>query len=164
MDEEYNLIDDNDESLSFDHSGTDSGEFDDEHDFKDEDLALGFVRYVGRETGGYNVYEFIFTIYIDTFFGDGFEYKPAGISNGLEPFPNYVQKVVRVKTKLLFDLIQDSGCFSMQDAMDGIVSIAWENIDDYDKYPDEGRLYLRFGDSYEEVERKLAIKHIILEL
>ena len=30
----------------FDHSGVDSGEFDDSLDYEDKDLCLGFVRYV----------------------------------------------------------------------------------------------------------------------
>ena len=43
----------------FDHSGVDSGEFDDSLDYEDKDLCLGFVRYVGTESQGLNIYELI---------------------------------------------------------------------------------------------------------
>ena len=53
-------------------------------------------------------------------------------------------------------------CFGMQDAMDGIVSIAYENMDAYESYPDDGRLFFMFGESLDEVERKLAMKSILM--
>ena len=53
-------------------------------------------------------------------------------------------------------------CFSMQDCMDGIVALAFENMDNYDSYPDDGRLFFMFGESLDEVERKLAMKNILM--
>ena len=73
-----------------------------------------------------------------------------------------MQKVVTIKTTINFDLIQDSGSFSMQDALDGIVAIAWQSLVGLDSYPEDGRLYFMFGESYDEVERKLAIKRILI--
>ena len=146
----------------FDHSGVDSGEFDDSQDYSNEDLLLGFINYVGTETGGYNEYDLIFTIYPDEFWGENFNYKPAGICNGLEPDKKYIQKVIRIKTIINLDLIQESGCFSMQDCMDGIVALAYQNLEGLDEYPADGRLYFMFGESYDEVERKLAICHILI--
>lgn len=157
---EYNPLDGIDDESGFDRSGVDSGIDDDSVDFTEGDLKLGFVRYVGTESGKVNLYEFIFTTNPDEFWGVNFEYKPAGISNGVEPDSKYFQKVERIRTILEFDLIQDSGCFSMQDSMDGIVALAWENIDHYDEYP-EHRIYVNFGESYHDVESKLALKHIL---
>ena len=50
----------------------------------------------------------------------------------------------------------------MQDALDGIVAIAWQSLSGLDVYPEDGRLYLMFGESYDDVERKLAVKHILI--
>lgn len=147
---------------SFDNSGVNSGEFDDTYDYDDDDLCLGFVRNVGVESGGLNVYELIFTAFKDEFWGVNFEFMPSGICNGVEPDSKYVQKVVTIKTTINFDLIQDSGSFSMQDALDGIVAIAWQSLVGLDSYPEDGRLYFMFGESYDEVERKLAIKRILI--
>jgi hypothetical protein len=80
----------------------------------------------------------------------------------LLPSEEYITEVHTVKTKLKFDLIQNNMCFGLQDAMDGIVAIAFENIDEYESYPEEGRLFFMFGESFDEVERKLAMKRILM--
>jgi hypothetical protein len=159
----YRELEENDEEFAsgYDRSGTDSGADDDSLDFKDSDLCLGFINFIGTELDGINQYELIFTLYPDEFWGENFNYKPAGICNGLEPERRYVQKVVRIKTVINLDLIQDSGCFSMQDCMDGIVSLAYQDLAGLDEYP-EYRLYLMFGEKYDEVERKLAMCHILM--
>ncbi len=127
-----------------------------------DEVYLCFIRLIGEENDGYYRYEFIFTDNPDEVFGENWEYKPAGLVNDLIPSDEYITEVHIVKTKVKLDLIQNNNCFSMQDALDGIVSIAWENIDSYDSYPDDGRIFFMFGESMEEVERKLALKNILM--
>ena len=131
-----------------------------EEDLKD--VFLLFVRLIGEEADGYYRYEFIFTDNPDEAWGEDWEHKPAGLVNDLIPSDEYITEVHIVKTKIKFDLIQDNMCFGMQDAMDGIVSIAYENMDAYESYPDDGRLFFMFGESLDEVERKLAMKSILM--
>jgi len=131
-----------------------------EQDLKD--VFLLFVRLIGEENDGYYRYEFIFTDNPDEAWGEDWEHKPAGLVNDLIPSDEYITEVHIVKTKIKFDLIQDNMCFGMQDAMDGIVSIAYENMDAYESYPDDGRLFFMFGESLDEVERKLAMKSILM--
>ena len=131
----------------------------------EEDLKnvfLLFVRLIGEENDGYYRYEFIFTDNPDEAWGEDWEHKPAGLVNDLIPSDEYITEVHIVKTKIKFDLIQNNMCFGMQDAMDGIVSIAYENMDSYESYPDDGRLFFMFGESLDEVERKLAMKSILM--
>jgi hypothetical protein len=131
-----------------------------EEDLKD--VFLLFVRLIGEENDGYYRYEFIFTDNPDEAWGEDWEHKPAGLVNDLIPSDEYITEVHIVKTKIKFDLIQNNMCFGMQDAMDGIVSIAYENMDAYESYPDDGRLFFMFGESFDEVERKLAMKSILM--
>ena len=131
-----------------------------EEDLKD--VFLLFVRLIGEETDGYYRYEFIFTDNPDEAWGDDWEYKPAGLVNSLIPSDEYVTEIHIVKTKIKFDLIQNNMCFSMQDCMDGIVALAYENMDNYENYPDDGRLFFMFGESLDDVERKLALKNILM--
>ena len=126
------------------------------------EVFLGFIKLVGEESDGYYRYEFIFTDSPDEFWGENFEYKPAGLVNDLMPSEEYITEVHTIKTKIKFDLIQNNMCFGLQDAMDGIVAIAFENIDEYESYPEEGRLFFMFGESYDDVERKLAMKRILM--
>lgn len=132
-----------------------------EFDMPKEEYQLGFVNLVGEEQDGEYQYQFIFTTRIDEFYGEDFNTKPAGLCNEIKPYDEYVQKIETIKTKIKFDLIQNSCCFSYSDAMDGIVSICFENIDEYDSYPEDGRLFFKFGEKISEVERKLAIKNIL---
>ena len=123
---------------------------------------LGFIRLIGEESDGYYRYEFIFTTNIDEFWGENFEYKPCCLCNGLTPDEKYVHEIHIVKMKIKLDLIQDNCCFSFSDATDGIIAIAWENMDSYDSYPDEGRIFFMFGESLKDVEEKLAIKNVLM--
>lgn len=128
----------------------------------DNQLYLGFIRLIGAESDGIDNYEFIFTNNIDEFWGENFEYKPCCLCNDLIPNDEYITEIHKIRTKIKFDLVQDNCCFSMQDCMDGIISLAWENIDEYEEYPEDGRLVFNFGESYDDVERKLALKNILI--
>ena len=50
----------------------------------------------------------------------------------------------------------------MQDCIDGCIALAWENIDDYEEYPENGRLVFNFGEAFEDVERKFALRGVLL--
>ena len=127
-----------------------------------KDVSLLFIRLIGEENDGYYRYEFIFTDNPDEAWGDDWEYKPSGLVNTLIPSDEYITEIHIVKTKIKFDLIQYNMCFSMQDCMDGCVALAIENMDLYDNYPEDGRLFFMFGETLEDVERKLALKNIIM--
>ncbi len=74
----------------------------------------------------------------------------------------YIYEIHIVKMKIKLDLIQNNCCFSISDCYDGVIALAWENMDDYDEYPEEGRIFFRFGETLEEVEDKLAIKNVLM--
>lgn len=126
------------------------------------EVRLGFIRLIGEETDGYYRYEFIFTDNIDEFWGEDFNQKPACLVNNLTPKEDYITEIHIVKMKIKLDLIQDNCCFGFQDCTDGIIALAWENVDDYDEYPEDGRIFFRFGETLNEVENKLAIKNILM--
>ena len=128
----------------------------------EEKINLCFIRLIGEESDGYYRYEFIFTDNVDEIFGENWEFKPCCLVNDLMPSDEYISEVHIVKTKIKFDLIQDNCCFGMQDCLDGIVAVAFENIDDLEEYPDDGRLVFMFGETYEDVERKLAMKGVLM--
>lgn len=129
---------------------------------EEEDVRLGFIRLIGEETDGYYRYEFIFTTNIDEFWGENFEYKPSCLVNNLIPYDKFITEIHIVKMKIKLDLIQNSCCFGFQDCTDGIIALAWENVDEYDEYPEEGRLFFRFGETLEDVEDKLAVKNVLM--
>lgn len=127
------------------------------------ELSLGMIHPVGNEVDGIKRYELIFTDNPDEFFGEDFEYKPCSLINELLPYEKYITEKKVIKTEINFDVIQKSDSFGMQDALDGIVAIAWENIDQYDEYPEDGRLFFFFGEKLSSVAQKLTIKGIVME-
>ena len=128
-----------------------------------DDRYLCFINLIGEDLNHIFTYELLFTSEVDTFWGENFEYFPCCLCNDIIPNKELYDVVKTIKTKIKLDLIQNSCCFSMQDAIDGIVAIAYENISDYDEYPDDGRLIFFYGETYTDVEYKLANKNILLE-
>ena len=126
------------------------------------EVYLCFIRLIGEENDGYYRYEFIFTDNPDEVWGEDWEHKPIGLINNPIPSDDYLTEIHIVKTKIKFDLIQNNMCFSMQDCLDGIVALAWQNIDELDAYPEDGRVYFMFGEPLEDVERKLALKNVLM--
>ena len=128
-----------------------------------EDLAenkpvyLCFVNLVGQEEDGNYRYEFIFTDNPDEVWGDDFEYKPCSIVNGLMVAEEYKTETHIVKTKIQFYLIQNSGCFGMQDCMDGVVSLCFSLDEDLNQ-----PIILNFGDTYNDVAEQLAKNNILI--
>lgn len=128
------------------------------------DLYLGFIHYIGEDSDGLNQYEFIFTDNPNEFWGEDFNESPACLCNNLIPDDNYITTRRLIKTSIKLDLIQNNCCFSVSDALDGIVSIAWLSLDGLDEYPSQGRIFFMFGEEYNTVEKKLALYNILFEV
>lgn len=117
---------------------------------------LIFVNGLGPNYKGDNLYEFIFSDSLDVW-GESWESKP---SNGYPTPPElkYIKKVgVLRNTDIKLELIQNSDFFSMIDAMDDVIALAWE-VDE-----NKNRLVFRFGETEEQIKDKLYEKDLILE-
>jgi hypothetical protein len=118
---------------------------------------LIFVNGLGPNYKGDNLYEFIFSDTLDVW-GESWESKP---SNGYPSPPElkYIKKVgVLRNTDIKLDLIQNSDFFSMVDAIDDVVALAWESDDENKK-----RLVFRFGETEQQIKDKLYERDLILE-
>ena len=119
---------------------------------------LIFVNGLGPNYKGDNLYEFIFSDTKDVW-GDSWESKP---SNGYPAPPElkYIKKVgVLRNTDVKLELIQNSDFFCMIDAMDDVVSLAWET----EEVQGQKRLVFRFGQEEQEIKDKLYERDLILE-
>ena len=117
---------------------------------------LIFVNGLGPNYKGDNIYEFIFSDTTDVW-GELWDSKPCS-SYPQPPQLKYISKVGVLKnTDIKLELVQNSDYFSMADAMDNIIALAWETDDR------EGRLVFRFGQTEEEIKDKLYEKDLILE-
>jgi hypothetical protein len=119
---------------------------------------LIYVNGLGPNYKGDNLYEFIFSDSLDVW-GEFWESKP---SNGYPTPPElkYIKKVgVLRNTDIKLELIQNSDFFSMIDAIDDVVALAWET----DEENGQKRMVFRFGMTEQEIKDKLYEKDLILE-
>lgn len=123
---------------------------------------LFFIRLIGMEDDEFYRYEFYFVDDLDNVMVEDYEYKPCCLSLNVRPIIDSHVTLGTVKTRIKLNLIQESCCMSFKDAMQGIVAIAWESLDGYDEYPQDGRLVFHYGEDMDDVERKLAMKSIII--
>ena len=117
---------------------------------------LCLVNFVGSEEDGRYRYEFVFTEDVENVFGENFEYKPSCMVNDLNVGDEFISQVLVARTKNKINLIQDNCCFSISDAYDGILAIAWSECEN-------GAMVLNFGDDIAAVEGKLADNNIIFD-
>lgn len=119
---------------------------------------LIYVNGLGPNYKGDNIYEFIFSDSLDVW-GESWEKKPSN-SYPSPPEIKYIKKVGVLKnTDIKLELIQNSDFFSMSDAMDDIVALAWED----DEYKNTKRLVFRFGEEESVIKNKLYENDLILE-
>ena len=126
------------------------------------DLYLVFINKIGSTWDDKIMYEFLFSDTIENVDGDDWDEYPA---NGVPspPHETFVKKIGGLSTsELNLDVIQDDEKFAVWDAVDGMIAMGWENLDDYDQYP-ESRLFFNFGETLKDVETKLYERDLILE-
>jgi hypothetical protein len=119
---------------------------------------LIYVNGLGPNYKGDNLYEFIFSDSLDVW-GEAWDNRP---SNGYPQPPDlkYIKKVgVLRDTDVKLELIQNSDFFSVMDAMDDIIALAWETEDD----TNQKRMVFRFGVPEQEIKDKLYERDLVLE-
>jgi len=124
---------------------------------------LIYVNELGPNYKGDNIYEFIFSDNLNNVWGESWESKP---SNGYPSPPNLecITKVGVLKNDTVtLSIIQNSDYFSMIDAMDGVIALAWENDNIEINFDNQKRLVFQFGESEQSVKDKLYERDIVLE-
>lgn len=124
------------------------------------DLYLIYVILIGKTHKDNYLYEFLFSDNIENIDGEDWDQFPAA-GRPESPHEDLIKKYGRLDTEIKFDLIQNSDTFAVWDAVDGVIALAWENVNTYDAYPDK-RLCFKFGETIKEVEDKLYEKDLIL--
>ena len=126
-------------------------------------MILVYVNELGPNYRGDNIYEFIFSD-LDDVWGDDWDAEPAA-GKPSPPDVNYVKKVgVLNNSEIQLELIQNSDFFGVYDAVDGVISLAWEKSDTDDiLIHKRKRLVFQYGDTVEIVENKLYERDIVLK-
>lgn len=117
---------------------------------------LAFVDFISKTVSNEYIYRFDFTDDTDTVWGDFFNIAPTIIVPDLQPEENTISKTARVKIDRKLNIAKKNGCFSMQDCFDKIIALAFTELnEDNTIYYNDEPLYFYFGETFEEVEKKL---------
>jgi hypothetical protein len=122
-------------------------------------MHLIYVNEIGQDYKGQKQYEFIFSEEVDIDMGEWFVIPSAASSQSKSPDIEYVDVVGLLKdSDLNLELVQNSDYFGVIDAVDGVVSLAWEKFD----FEKTDRLTFKFGESLESVTKKLKQQGLVL--
>ena len=126
-------------------------------------MNLVFINELGPNFRGDNIYEFIFSD-LDDVWGDDWDAEPAA-GKPQPPEINYIKKVGVLKnSEIELNLIQNSDFFGVYDAVDGVISLAWEkgNSDEILIHKRK-RLVFQYGETVESIENKLYERDVVLK-
>jgi hypothetical protein len=125
------------------------------------DTYLVFVNDTGKTTDGKNRYDFLFAKDPSLTFGEKWTVLPIGICRNQDKLPSEetYDFINSIETNIELILGKDNKCVSYMSVQDKIVAVAWENIENYEEYP-EYRLVFHYGESYDEIVKKLSQKDI----
>ena len=126
-----------------------------------EGLKLIYVNLLGSDWKDDYIYEFIFSDTTEDVDGEDWDLYPAS-GQPSPPRKVLIKAVGVLTTKIKLSVIQNSDTFAVWDAIDGVVALAWEDLLEYDEYP-ERRLVFKFGDDIKSVEDSLYEKDLVLD-
>jgi hypothetical protein len=123
-------------------------------------MHLIYVNEIGSDYKGQKQYEFIFSTSTEIDMDEWFTIPASLEVLSKSPDVEYVDTVGLLKdTDLQLELVQDSDYFGVIDAVDGVVALAWEK---FDIDSDEERLTFKFGESIDNVTKKLKFRSYLL--
>jgi hypothetical protein len=123
-------------------------------------MNLIYVNEIGSDYKGQKQYEFIFSDSSEIDIDEWFVIPSSATAKTKSPDIEYVKLVGLLKnTDLDLELIQNSDYFGVIDAVDGVIALAWEK---FDIEVEVNRLTFKFGESMENVTKKLKQRSYIL--
>lgn len=126
-------------------------------------MRLIYVNEIGSDYKGQKQYEFIFSDQTEFEIEEWYHIPASTYSDSLSPDLEYISVVGVLKNSdIELELVQNSDYFGVIDAVDHVVSLAWEKFD----YESENeRLTFSFGEKIEKVTKKIEERgfHLITE-
>lgn len=130
---------------------------------KENKLYLVYVEKINDipNSKGLFEYEFFFSETPEIVWGNDWNQQcPSACSKeDLRPDASTYNDVRKIYSIIPLISISENSCFSIQDSVDQIVAICWEDISEYETYPEPIRLVFNYGETFESVEDKLAQRH-----
>ena len=127
---------------------------------EENNLNLVYINPIGKNSEGKNEYEFFFSETPETVWAEDWNIEAPSACSNLQPEPSMYSLVERIETEVPLKCAQQNSCFSMQDCVDTIIAIVWEDISEYEQFPEPYRIVIHYGERYEKVKEILEGREI----
>lgn len=119
-------------------------------------MYLIYINRIGTTFKGENIFEFLFSDSTEWEWDDSwYESSVMTETRELAPDESIVKLVGTLKTdELDLELVQEDGVRDIYNAVEGIIALGWEKLDEEDDIPEKRRVF-KFGDTKESVDVQL---------
>ena len=127
-------------------------------------MYLIYINRIGRSFKGENVFEFLFSDSTEWEWDDSwYESSVITETRDLAPDETIIKLVGTLKTdELDLELVQEDGVRDIYNAVEGIIALGWEKLDEESDVPDKRRVF-KFGDTKESVDDQLYEYDLVLK-
>lgn len=118
---------------------------------------------MGPNYMGNYMYEFIFGEDIKDVDGEEWGYE----GKGEPPHQEYISRVgILDDSKVNFSVIQKNDCFTVYDAQEGVIALAWETYEEGmdDTFKSKKRLLFNYGEDEKTVTEKLYSRDMTMKI
>ena len=120
----------------------------------DKELYLAFIDNVGTNLDEKYVYQFYFSETPEVVWGEFWNVCPCSIVPDIHPDISTINFIYEIEIDNELSTVAENSCFSMQDCIDGIISLGW--VDFNENVLMDGKLIkFDFGEIFESVENKI---------
>jgi len=128
-------------------------------------MYLIYINRIGTTFKGEHIFEFLFSDSIDWEWDDTwYESSVMTETRELSPDENIIKTVGTLKTNLFnMELVQEDGVRDIYNAVEGIIALGWEQLEEeYEEIPKKRRVF-NFGDTKDSVDEQLYEYDLVLK-
>ena len=119
-------------------------------------MYLIYINRIGTTFKGEHMFEFLFSNSIEWEWDESwYESSVMTETRELAPNENIISLVGSLKTdEFNLELVQEDGVRNIYNAVEGIIALGWEKLEDEGEIPEKRRVF-NFGDTKESVDGQL---------
>ena len=119
-------------------------------------MYLIYINRIGTTYKGEHMFEFLFSNSIEWEWDESwYESSVMTETRELAPNENIISLVGSLKTdEFNLELVQEDGVRNIYNAVEGIIALGWEKLEDEGEIPEKRRVF-NFGDTKESVDGQL---------
>tara|TARA_R110000751_G_scaffold307633_1_gene430269 strand:- start:46 stop:462 length:417 start_codon:yes stop_codon:yes gene_type:complete len=119
-------------------------------------MYLIYINRIGTTFKGEHIFEFLFSNSVEWDWDDTwYESSVMTDTRELSPDESIIKVVGTLRTdEFNLELVQEDGVRDIYNAVEGIIALGWEKLEDEEEIPEKRRVF-NFGDTKESVDEQL---------